>query len=174
MDEKAVWKVLALVCVVVMVASGIMVSANAAYNTSNRTDDLFTSENINANNTPFSLSSNTIYVPDNYAKIQWAVDNASAGDTLIVRDGTYTENINVNKRLTIKSENGADKTIVQAAYSGDRVFEVTANYVNISGFTVKGATVGGRSHPFYSDGIYLSYADYCNISNKQRMLKQHR
>ena len=37
-------------------------------------------------------SAKTIYVPDDYAKIQWAVDNASAGDTIIVRDGTYYEN----------------------------------------------------------------------------------
>ena len=34
-------------------------------------------------------SATTIYVPDNYAKIQWAVDNASAGGTIIVSDGTY-------------------------------------------------------------------------------------
>ena len=39
----------------------------------------------------------TIYVPDNYAKILWAVDNAYAGDTIIVRDGTYTENVDVKK-----------------------------------------------------------------------------
>ena len=57
----------------------------------------------------------TIYVPDNYAKIEWAVDNASAGDTIIVRDGTYTEHVYVNKSLTIQSENGADSTIAQAA-----------------------------------------------------------
>ena len=25
-----------------------------------------------------------IYVPDDYAKIQWAVNNASAGDTIII------------------------------------------------------------------------------------------
>ena len=31
-------------------------------------------------------SARTIYVPDDYEKIQWAVDNASAGDTIIVRD----------------------------------------------------------------------------------------
>jgi len=41
--------------------------------------------------------SNIIYVPDDYAKIQWAVDNASAGSTIIVRDGTYTENMDVKK-----------------------------------------------------------------------------
>ncbi|GFO96024.1 periplasmic copper-binding protein [groundwater metagenome] len=44
----------------------------------------------------------TIYVPDNYAKIQWAVDNASGGDTIIVRNGIYYENVKINKPLTIR------------------------------------------------------------------------
>ncbi|KAF5429580.1 hypothetical protein C5S39_08730 [Candidatus Methanophagaceae archaeon] len=48
-----------------------------------------------------SLSSNTIYVPDDYAKIQWAVNNATAGDTIIVRDGTYNENVDVKKRSCV-------------------------------------------------------------------------
>ena len=100
----------------------------------------------------------TIYVPDDYEKIQWAVDNASAGDTIIVKDGTYHENVNVNKpHLTIRSENGANTTIVRAANSDDHVFEVTADYVNISGFTVKGA-IGWESA-----GIFIT-ANYCNIS----------
>jgi hypothetical protein len=33
-----------------------------------------------------AVVSATIYVPDSYTKIQWAVDNASAGDTVIVFD----------------------------------------------------------------------------------------
>jgi PGF-pre-PGF domain-containing protein len=98
---------------------------------------------------------NTIYVPDDYAKIQWAVDNATAGDTIIVRDGTYTENIVVNKRcLTIKSENGY--ATVQAANTSDSVFEVTADYVNISGFTAKNS--------FSCAGISLNDVVHCNIS----------
>ncbi|MDY6965202.1 MAG: hypothetical protein SVM80_04425 [Halobacteriota archaeon] len=36
----------------------------------------------------------TWYVDDsggaNFTNIQWAVDNATAGDTIFVRDGTYT------------------------------------------------------------------------------------
>jgi len=109
-------------------------------------------------------SAKTIYVPDSYAKIQWAVDNASAGDTIIVRDGTYTENINVNKpHLTIRSENGADKTVVQAENTYDNAFKITANYVNISGFTVKGTKA---VYPDYFAGIYLaSSADHCYISH---------
>jgi len=30
-----------------------------------------------------------IYVPDNYAKIQWAIDNASSSDIIILRNGVY-------------------------------------------------------------------------------------
>jgi parallel beta-helix repeat protein len=110
-----------------------------------------------------SYGSATWYVPDDYLKIQWAVDNATTGDTIIVRDGTYTENVDVNKSLTIQSENGSDSTIVQAASSSDHILEVTVDYVNISGFTVEGGATGG--YPYYPDGIYLCYADYCNISN---------
>ena len=99
----------------------------------------------------------TIYVPENYTLIQEAVDAASPGDTIIVREGTYEENIGVYKRLTIRSENGPDSTIVQAEYPELPVFEVAADYVNLSGFTVKGAYEG--------PGIYLYSADYCFISN---------
>ena len=48
----------------------------------------------------------------------------------------------VNKRLTIRSENGADTTTVAATNSSDNVFEVVADYVNISGFEMTGATSG--------------------------------
>ena len=101
-----------------------------------------------------------IYVPDNFTTIQQAVNNATANDTIVVRDGTYTENVDVNvDHLTIKSENGAASTSVQAANSNDNVFEVRRDYVNISGFNVTGATDRWKA------GIYLSHADHCNVSN---------
>jgi parallel beta-helix repeat protein len=105
-----------------------------------------------------TASAADIYVPDNHTKIQWAVDNASAGDTIFVRDGTYTENVDVNKRLTIRSENGSASTIIQAESSDDHVFEVTVDYVDISGFTVQDTT------GTYKAGIYLNNADHCTIS----------
>ena len=102
----------------------------------------------------------TIYVPDSYPTIQAAVDAASPGDTIIVRDGTYTENVDVNKdHLTIQSENGADSTIVQAANPGDHVFEVTGDYVNISRFTIK------ETHGAYIAGICFNRARDCNVSS---------
>ena len=109
-----------------------------------------------------SLSSNTYYVNPGES-IQDAVDTASDGDTIIVRSGVYTENVDVSKWLTIKSESGAETTIVQAAKDSDHVFEVTTDYVIISGFTIKGAN--RRFNP--AAGIYLYDVYYCNISNNK-------
>jgi len=104
-------------------------------------------------------SAKTIYVPDDYAKIQWAVNNASAGDTIIVRPGTYNENVDVDKSLEIRSysQNPSD-TIVKASSSNDHVFYVTADNVYISGFTMTGATG-------YKAGIYLYNSNNCRIEN---------
>ena len=61
----------------------------------------------------------TIYVPDDYETIQDAVDNATAGDTIIVRDGTYNENVDVKKdRLTVRSENGPASTALLTYFEG--------------------------------------------------------
>jgi len=98
------------------------------------------------------------YPGADFTRIQEAVNAASSGDTIIVYPGTYIENINVNKDpLTIQSESGAEVTTVQAANPDDHVFEITANYVNVRGFIVSGATEGA--------GINLDHADYCNISD---------
>ncbi|RZB28828.1 MAG: nitrous oxidase accessory protein [Candidatus Argoarchaeum ethanivorans] len=101
-------------------------------------------------------SADTIYVPEEGNQtIQQAVNNASEGDTIIVRDGTYTENVDVNKRLTIKSENGSACCFVDAT-GKSYGFVVTVDYVNITGFTVTNAS---------SVGVYLGGAWYCNISD---------
>jgi nitrous oxidase accessory protein NosD len=47
--------------------------------------------------------------------INAALTNATEGDTIIVSDGTYTENIVVNKSVIIRSENGSASTVVNAA-----------------------------------------------------------
>jgi parallel beta-helix repeat protein len=122
---------------------------------------------------PFRVGPRTWYVDDDlqdypdadFTKIQDAVDAAQAGDMIVVYPGTYTENVDVYKSLTIKSENGAEMTIVQAANPDEHVFEVTADYVNISGFTVRGAN-GHENGAYYCvAGLYLKDANYCNISS---------
>ena len=109
------------------------------------------------------LEDDVIYVPDDYAKIQWAVDNASIDDTIIVRDGTYTENVNVNKLLTIHSENGTANCIVNAADPCDHVFEILENSVIINGFTLRNAT--GNEYQWKKAGILVTNSNYVNISD---------
>ena len=85
-----------------------------------------------------TASAATIYVPDDYSKIQCAVNNASDGDTIIVRDGMYYENIVVNKRVVIKSENGTKNCIENGSGGGyTPVFRVKVDNVGIIGFTVE-------------------------------------
>ena len=90
--------------------------------------------------------------------IQAAVNAADNGDSIYVYNGSYTENVGVSKRLMLQGE-GADVVIVTAANIGDHVFEVTANWVTISGFTMTGAinVYDGKA------GIYLRSSDHCSI-----------
>lgn len=90
------------------------------------------------------VAAKTIYVPDDYEKIQWAVDNASVGDTIIVRDGTYKENIVVNKPLKIISENGPQRTTIDGIgiYRGYRAIEIKSNDVEIIGFRIVNSSTG--------------------------------
>jgi len=124
---------------------------------------------VNAGASDSTVSSAVIYVPDNYATIQGAVNNAAAGDTIIVRDGTYPENVKVNKRLTIRSENGPANTIVESPEGvNDHVLTVTADHVHINGLTVKNATGKNEAGRYDYAGLYIS-AHHCNITDNMAM-----
>ena len=81
------------------------------------------------------VSAADIYVPDAYPTIQAAVDNATTGDTIIVRDGTYVETVNVSKPLTLKSENGSANCIVDAG-GNESAITLSADGITLDGFTV--------------------------------------
>lgn len=109
------------------------------------------------------LPVHNIDTAEDFAKIQEAVDDSDTehGHTITVDPGTYNENVNVTKSLTIMSTSGTPTdTIVQAANSDEHVFNVSVDYVNISGFTVTEASAA-------SAGIYLSNVEHCKISNNQ-------
>jgi nitrous oxidase accessory protein NosD len=83
---------------------------------------------------------NTLYVggngEGNYTKIQDAIDNATDGDTVFVYDdsSSYYENVVVDKSISLIGEN-RNTTVVDGG-GIDSVIEVSADYVNIEGFTV--------------------------------------
>jgi parallel beta-helix repeat protein len=101
---------------------------------------------------------------ETYTTIQSAEDAANPYDTIIVRDGIYTENVDVDvDYLTIRSENGSANCIVKALSQNDHVFDVVSNRVNITGFTVRDATGDGMA------GILLDNAWQCTISDNYAM-----
>ncbi len=73
--------------------------------------------------------------------IQTAHNDAGVGngDTINVAAGTYTENVTVNKQLTIEGA-GAGTTTVNPSNTVQPVFNVTADGTAITGFTISGAT----------------------------------
>jgi parallel beta-helix repeat protein len=87
-----------------------------------------------------------------YTKIQDAVNASNNGDTITVASGTYYENVVVNKSVNLVGA-GEEVTTVQAFDPDSHVFYVTSDGVNISGFTLTGATSG--YHPVFSSGIFL-------------------
>ncbi len=104
----------------------------------------------------------TIIVPVNYPSITDAIGNASAGDTILVRSGTYFENPIIDKPLTLQGENSANTIVVGTGDSvGTSVFTVTADNVKISGFTITSANYSVSAD--YAYGVMVK-ADNCAIT----------
>ncbi len=100
-----------------------------------------------------TTSADTWYVDDdggagiNFTKIQEAVDVAQANDTIFVYDGTYEEQVRVDKRLTLK---GIECPVVDTGG-----IMISADGCVIDGFNVTGSA---------GSGIYV-YSDYNTIAN---------
>ena len=94
---------------------------------------------------------------DAATNIQWAVNAATAGDTVLVSNGTYylTNQINISAAITCASVNGKSVTIVDGNYPNytNRCFEITAP-ATLSGFTVRNGYFFGTNGSIYGGGIY--------------------
>jgi parallel beta-helix repeat protein len=103
------------------------------------------------------VKAGTITVPDDYATIQEAINHANDGDTVLVRNGTYFENVVVNKSLSLVGQDRA-LTFIDGGGIGN-VTTIASNGVAMSGFTVRNS--GG-----YPDGgVVIRYADSCSVYN---------
>ena len=100
------------------------------------------------------FESTTIVVPDNYETIQEAIDAAESGDTIYVRNGTYYENIFINKTVSLVGED-PETTIIDGSKSNVtygpvvHLFGEDAKNVTICNFTIRGSNNAW--------GIYITF-----------------
>jgi nitrous oxidase accessory protein len=83
-------------------------------------------------------SSSIIYVPTDFPTIQEAINAARDGDTIFVYNGTYYENVVVNKTVSLIGES-QENTFIRAGNASINIIDVTSDNVNVSGFHVNGA-----------------------------------
>ena len=93
-----------------------------------------------------------------HTHIQWAIDNASNGDVILVEAGTYYENVVINKTISLIGA-GSYNTTIYGNGKGDKV-QITMEWVNMSGFNV--VYSGSNSN---NAGIYGDEIRNCKIEN---------
>lgn len=112
---------------------------------------------------------NILYVggsgPNNYTKIQDAIDNASVGDTVFVYDDSspYYESLNVDQPVTLRGED-KNTTIIDNSHTVNHGVFIDANNVTVTGFTIQnggtGVYVGGvtstASHNIIDNNLFLN------------------
>jgi len=89
---------------------------------------------------------------ENYKTIQDAINDSKKGDTILVYNGTYNENLVINKSINLFGEN-KETTIINGENYQD-VITIQTLYVNISGFTIENGSFSG---------IFLDYFGNCRI-----------
>ncbi len=107
-----------------------------------------------------SSSAGAHYVDDNdstcglhvpcYTTIQEAINASKNGDTVLVRPGTYQENLYVyQKGLTLQSTSGPETTVIDGGAQSTTVLLQSEQPVTVRGFTIRNAARSGGSHNGY-------------------------
>jgi nitrous oxidase accessory protein len=96
-----------------------------------------------------------IAVPDNFPKIQEAINNASNGDLILVSEGSYIENIVVNKSVALIAK--TQNVIIRSQNDSNCAVLVQADNVAIIGFKIECSLLA------YT-GIILDTSSYTTIT----------
>jgi len=75
-----------------------------------------------------------VYHADN-TTLNSVLSYVKEGDTIVLKDGIYTENINLTTSVNLISENGSENCIFMPLNSSFPIFKINANNVSISNLT---------------------------------------
>ncbi len=106
----------------------------------------------------------TIFVPDDYTTVQGAIDSAWIGDVVVVRAGTYVENVDfLGKAITVESESGPALTVIDGNQNGSVVlFNKGEGALSIlDGFTLTNGSGTYAAAPFNN---YCGGGIFCDNS----------
>jgi predicted outer membrane repeat protein len=86
---------------------------------------------------------NRLYVPEEYASVQAAINASSQYNYIHVNAGTYSENIIIDdKGIQIRSVYGPDNTTLDGGHSGSVVTFMNNDYSSLEGFTIRNGYAG--------------------------------
>jgi parallel beta-helix repeat protein len=98
-----------------------------------------------------------------YQNITSALEHALDGDTVFVYNGTYCENIDVDKSVSLVGED-RDSTVVNGSGTGT-VISMTAGNVKIKGFTIKGSGPHGADSGIFAREFSGNEISHNTITN---------
>jgi parallel beta-helix repeat protein len=108
---------------------------------------------------------NTLYVGGsghgNYSKIQYAINNASDGDTIFVYSGIYYEDIRLNKSIDLIGED-RENTIIDGCREW-YVVHILADNVTVKNFYITNSTIYGSNSGIKIHGQRENITIYNNI-----------
>lgn len=97
-----------------------------------------------------------------FNKIQEAIKASELGYTILVNNGTYHENIIINKKLNILGEN-KESTIIHG--EGKTAVRITADFVEISNFTIQRSGADNYGIFINSKFTIISYNNISDTGN---------
>ena len=115
---------------------------------------------------PVQAESRTIVVPDDYPTIAAAIGNATDGDIVFVNAGIYNtlnETLQIDKSIQFIGED-RDTTIIDGNHAGN-IIEITADNVEISGFTIQNSGSNESMNSLSDTGINVKTSSGSKITN---------